>query len=59
MITIKCINTKTGKPFQKEFDDARDARIFYCRCVHGTNVSIYSIIGCEDYEELKYVEGCA
>lgn len=57
MIVIKARRTVDGLSFERGFDSAKEARRFYQRAERGESLSIESVKGCEDDEELRYVCG--
>lgn len=57
MIVIKVIRNKDGVAFERRFDSAKEARRFYQRCKRGSSLSIWTVKGCEDDEEMRYVCG--
>lgn len=43
MITLSIINKKTRQHFEKEFENAKEAKRFILRCRYGNNLFIESI----------------
>lgn len=57
MIKMICYRRSDGVEFEREFDSAYKARIFYLRCEHGRKIGIAGIQGYDDLEEYYYIIG--